>query len=117
MRVLSQIYNNSGLVNIKLVKYILQYIFKILDLDFKFDREIYTSDDIMRYINSYFARLKTNRKLTEGYVFILVRAAISHLSKLLLIVILSTCKVEYIIMYKVYKEAVCLKYLLAKLRF
>lgn len=45
-------------------------------------------DDIVEYIKSDFVGLKTNRKSTEGYVFMLAGAALIYLSKLQSIVIL-----------------------------
>ena len=39
-------------------------------------------DDIVGYINYDFARSKIDWKSTGGYVFMLVRVAISYLSKL-----------------------------------
>lgn len=47
----------------------------------------------------------------------LARVAISHLSKLQSIVILSTCKAEYVAMCEAKKETIWLGYLLAKLEF
>ena len=109
--------DNLGPVHMELVKYVLWYVFKTLDLDVKFDGEVDRADDVIRYTDSDFARSKTDRKLIGGYVFILVRAAISHFSKLLSIVILLTYEVEYIAIYKVGKEAIWLGYLLAELGF
>lgn len=82
LRILSQFCNNFGPVYIELVKYGLQYISEILDLGLKFDREANTPDYVIGYINSNFARLKTDQKLIENYDFMLVRAVISYLSKL-----------------------------------
>lgn len=39
-------------------------------------------DYVIGYINSNFARLKTDQKLIENYDFMLVRAVIGYLSKL-----------------------------------
>ena len=66
----------------KLVKYVLQYIFGILDLGFKFDREANILDKMAGYIDSEFLRSKIDRKSTRGYIFMVVGAAINHLSKL-----------------------------------
>ena len=112
--VLSRFCSNPGLIQVELVKYILRYISGILCLGLIFDREVDTPDDVIGYTNSDFAKSKPDRKLTGGYVFMLAKAAISHLSKLQLIVALSTYEAEYVAMCEVGKEAVWLKYLLAK---
>lgn len=74
--------SNSGLVYVELVKHILQYISDILELDLIFDREVNTLNDVIWYINSNFVRLKIDWKSSGSYVFILIGAVISHLSKL-----------------------------------
>lgn len=66
----------------ELVKHVLQYISGTLNLSLKFDREADMPDNVIRYTDSDFARLKTNQKLIGGYVFMLIRADISHSSKL-----------------------------------
>lgn len=117
VEILSCFYNNPRFVHIELVKHILQYVSGTLELSLTFDREANTLDDVIKYIDSDIARSKTDQKSTEGYVFILTRATIHHLSKFKLIVALSTCETEYVAMCEVGKEAIWLRYLLAKLRF
>ena len=90
---------------------------KILNLDLKYNGVVNMSDDIVRYKDFNFARLKTDQKLNRNYVFILARVAIGYLSKLILIFALLTYKAEYISIYKARKEAVWLRYKLAKLGF
>lgn len=63
-------------------------------------------DNMIKYIDSNFAKFKPNKKLIENYVFIIEKAAISYLSKFQLIVILSTCEIEYITIYKLEKKAI-----------
>ena len=115
--ILSQFCNNPGPAHVELVKYVLQYISRILDLDLKFDGEVDTPDDVVGYTNSDFARLKIDQKSIGGYVFLLAGAIISHSSKFQSIVILSNCEIEYIAMCKAEKKVVWLGYLLAELGF
>lgn len=58
--VLSRFYKNPGLTHVELVKYVLQYVFRTLDLQSTFDREVNMLNDVVRYTDSDFARLKTN---------------------------------------------------------
>ena len=82
-----------------------------------FDGEADTLDDVIGYTDFDFGKSKTDQKSTGGYVFILAKAAISHLSKLQSIVALSTCEAEYVAICKARKEAVWLRYLLVELGF
>lgn len=52
------------------------------------------------YMNSDFKGSETDKKLIEVYVFMLAKDVISHLLKLQLIIILFTCKAEYIAIYE-----------------
>lgn len=117
MGILSQFYKNLGPAYVKLVKRVLQYIYRTLDLGFTFDRKADTPDNVIGYTDSNFARSKTDWKSIGGWVFLLTRAAISHSSKLLLIIALSICKAEYIAMCGVRRETIWLGYLLAELGF
>lgn len=101
----------------KLVKHVLQYISETLDLCLKFDVGADTRDNVVGYTHSNFVGSITNRKSTKGYVFILARAAISHLSKLQSVVALSSWEAEYVAIYEARKEAGRLGYLLAELEF
>lgn len=104
--VLSYFCSNPGPIYVELVKYVLQYISGTLALSLKFDGEANTPNDVVRQTDFIFARLKTDKKSTRGYTFILVRATISHLLKLQSIIALSICEVEYIATYKARKKAV-----------
>ncbi len=84
--------------------------YEILELSLKFDGEADTPDDGVKYTDLDFAGFKTDRKSTGGYVFMLAGAAISHLSKLQLIVGLSTCEADYVAICEAEKEAVWLGY-------
>lgn len=106
MKILSWFCNNPKPLYIELIKYILWYISIIRDWNLRFDKEIIISNDMIRYTNSDITKLKTDWKLIEDYVFILIEAIISYLSKLKSIVILLTYEVEYIIIYKIEKKIV-----------
>lgn len=114
MRIICQFYNNPRSILIELVKHVLQYISGILDLSLKFDGKTNIPNDMIGYIISNFMESKTDWKLIEDYVFMLVEPAISHLFKLLLVVTLLTHEAEYITMYKIGKKMVWMGYLLAK---
>ena len=115
--VLSHFCSNPGLTHVELVKHVLQYLSRTLELGLTFNEEADTSDDVIEYTDSDFAGSKTDRKSTGGYVFMLAGAAISHSSKLQSIVALSTCEVGYVAICEAGKKAVWLGYLLAELRF
>lgn len=82
-----------------------------------FNKEADIPDNVIGYIDFDFAGSKTNWKLTRGYVFILVGAAISYLSKLQLIIILSIYEAGKIAICKARKETIWLEYLLAEIGF
>ncbi len=104
--VLSQFYNNPGLVHVELVKHVLQYISGTLDLGLKFNKKVDTLDDIIGYTEFDFSESKINWKSIRSNVFMLVDMIISHLFKLQSIIALSTCKTEYIIMCEARKEVI-----------
>lgn len=92
-------------------------MFETLNLSLKFNREKNIYDDVVEYIDFDFANSKKNWKSTGDYVLILTDATISQFFKLLSIVALSTCKVEYIAIFESRKETAWLGYLLTKLIF
>lgn len=106
MGVPSRFYSNPGLTHIELVKHILQYVSDTLELGLRFNEEANILDDVIGYIDSDFARSKIDQESTGRYVFILVRAVISHLSKLQLIVGLSICEIKYVAICEAGKKAV-----------
>lgn len=114
LRVLSSFCKNSGPIHVELIKHVLQYVSWTLDLGLTFDGEANTPNDVVRYTDSDFVESKIDWKSTGSYVFMHAGAAISHSSKLPLIVALSTCETEYVAMCKAGKETVCLGYLLGK---
>jgi hypothetical protein len=64
------------------------------------------SDDLIDYNDSDFVELKDKRHSTESYVSMLVDEAIIHSSKQQLIIVLSSCEIEYMILFEAAKEAI-----------
>lgn len=58
----------------------MQYLSKKLDLNLTFDRKTDKADNIIRYIDSNFYKLKTDWKLIRVYIYMLVENEISYLS-------------------------------------
>ena len=94
--VLNRFCNYLRPVHVELVKHVLQHVSKTVDLGLKFDKETDIPNNIVRYVNSNFAWSKTDYKSTEDYIFMLLGAAISHLSKLQSTVVLSSCEIDYV---------------------
>ncbi|KAH9673800.1 hypothetical protein KPL70_018239 [Citrus sinensis] len=67
------------------------------------------------YVDSDFARDLDKRKSTTGYVFTLTEAAVSWVSKLQIVVALSTTEVEYMAATQACKEAIWIQRLLEEL--
>lgn len=63
---LNQFCSNPGLVFVDFVKYVLQYVFAILELSLTLDGEVNILDNIIGYTDSNFARLKINWKSTRS---------------------------------------------------
>ena len=88
-----------------LIKQVFQYIAGTINKGLVF-RGNNTPNDMKGYTDSDFAGVKASRKLTGSYIFKLAGAAISHSSKLQIIITLFTCEAEYIAMCEAGKEAV-----------
>jgi hypothetical protein len=75
------------------------------------------SDDLTGYSDSDFAGLKDKRHSTGDYVFMLAEDAISHSFKQQLIIVLSSCEIEYMALSKTAKEAIWIRQFLNELNF
>jgi hypothetical protein len=85
----------------------LRYVTETINVDLIFERSNdQHSDDLTDYSDSDFVELKDKRHSTEDYLFMLIDEAISHSSKQQLIIALSSCEVEYMILSKAAKEAI-----------
>ena len=82
IKILSRFYSKFKLIYIKLVKHILCYVFNIFQFSLILNNKINTLDDIIRYIDFNFVRLKFNQKSIRNYIFILAKTIISHFFKL-----------------------------------
>jgi hypothetical protein len=85
----------------------LRYIAGTTNVDLTFERlNDQHSDDLIDYSDSDFAELKDKRHSIEDYVFILVEEIISHSFKQQLIIALSFCEIEYMILSKTAKKVI-----------
>ena len=114
--VLSLSLRHHLLHHVTLIKQMFCYITDTINKDLVF-RENNISDDIKDYTDSDFTGIRMSYKLISDYVFNLADAAISHSSKLQVIIALSTCEAEYITLCEAGKKAVWLDCLLRELRY
>ena len=117
VKVLNRFCNNSRLVHVVLVKQMLRYVSNIINKRLVFDDFSNILDDLVRYIDFDFVDSKTNRKPIEDYVFKLANVAINHCFKLQIIVALSICEVEYVVMCEIDKKIVWIEHLLIELKY
>jgi hypothetical protein len=107
VKVLSRYAHNLSSTHCALVKRVLRYIADTINVDLIFERSNdQHSDDLIDYSDSDFVDLKDKRHSTEDYLFMLIDETIIHSSKQQLIIVLSSCEIEYIILFKVAKEAI-----------
>lgn len=66
--------SNPGPTHLELVKHVLRYVSRTLELGLSFDGEADTPYDVSGYTDSDFAGSKTDRKSTGCYVFTLAGA-------------------------------------------
>jgi hypothetical protein len=123
VRVLSRYAHNFDSIHCALVKRMLRYVADTINVDLTFERsndhesKNQQSDDLMNYSDSDFVDLKDKRHSTREYVFMLVDEAITHSSKQQLIIALSSCEVEYMILSKTTKKAIWIREFLHELKF
>ncbi len=117
VRVFSRYAHNLDSTHCVLVKQMLRYVTDTINVDLTFERSDdyesnnhesndQQSDDLIDYNDSDFVDLKDKRHSTKEYVFMLVDEAIIHLSKQQLIIVLSSCETEYMILSKTAKKAI-----------
>ena len=94
------------------VKWMLQYLRGTSDYCITFNNN---SDSVCSFVYSYFVGDLDKRRSTSGYVFTLAGGAISWMSKLQDIVVLSTTEFEYIVASHACKEAIWLRGLLREI--
>jgi hypothetical protein len=87
----------------------LRYVAETINVDLIFERsndQQSEISDLIDYSDSDFVKLKDKRHSTEDYVFILIDKVISHLFKQQLIIALSSCEIEYMILFETAKKAI-----------
>jgi hypothetical protein len=88
---------------------VLRYIADTINVDLIFEQsedQQSINSDLTDYSDSDFADLKDKRHSTREYVFMLVDETIIHSSKQQLIIVLSSCEIEYMTLSKAAKEAI-----------
>ena len=105
LSIISRYCNNPNSTHVAAITRILCYTKGILDEGIVFCSE-QNVQDLTGYMDVNYGSAKDNRKSTSGWPFCLGGGPISLNSKRQLIVALSSCKVEYIALNEVGKEAV-----------
>ena len=107
--------HNLSKVYWQVVKWILRYIQKTVDVDLLFERDDTLVQGVIRYVNSNYAGDLDKRWSTTEYVFTFAGRTINWESTLQFIVALSTTEAEYMAVTEVIKEAIWLQDLLENL--
>ncbi len=102
VRVLSRYAHNLSSIHCALIKRMFRYVAETINVDLTFNQ----SDDLIDYSDSDFVGLKDKRHSTKLYVFMLIDEAISHFFKQQLIIVLSSCEIEYMTLFEAAKEAI-----------
>ena len=79
MFILSCYLDNFNKEHLTLLKTVFKYISEILDIKLIFTNNV--TDNLIKYTNADFAEVIDNCKLTDNYMFMLVREYISHQTK------------------------------------
>jgi 2-polyprenyl-3-methyl-5-hydroxy-6-metoxy-1,4-benzoquinol methylase len=77
-----------------------------MNIDLIFRKDKLDTNNLIDYSDSDFADLKNKRHFIEDYIFILIEEIIFHLSKRQLIIALSSCEVEYMILSEIEKKII-----------
>ena len=108
----SRYMHNPGKEHWQVVKWILRYIQKTLDVGLIFEKDGMVGQHVVGYCDSDYAGDLDKRRSTTGYVFTLVKAPVSWKSTLQSTVALSTTEAEYMAITEAVKEAIWLQGLL-----
>ena len=92
-----------------------KYILETLDIKLTFINN--TVNNLIRYTNADFTEVINSCKLTNDYMFMLVREYISYQIKYSIVITLLSCKSEYMTMSKVNKEIMWMKWFLKKISY
>lgn len=101
--VLSRYCANPGPIHCNLVIQIFRYLAGTLDLEITFRSD--STNELVGYTDSDWARLKDRQRSTGGYTFLLLGGPVSYQSKQQATVALSSTKAEYMATTKPGKEA------------
>lgn len=104
MKVLSCFAHNFSEIHCNLIKRVLKYVKRTLNIDFNFRKN--SLDELTSYSDSDFADLKDKKQSIDDYVFILTSETISHSFKQQLVIALSSCEAEYIALIKAAKKVI-----------
>ena len=110
--IVSRYMHNPGKEHWQVVKWILRYIQKTLDVGLIFEKNDMVGQHVVGYCDSDYAGDLDKCRSTTGYVFTLVKAPVSWKSTLQSTVALSTTEAEYMVITKAVKEAIWLQGLL-----
>ena len=108
----SRYMHNPGKEHWQVVKWILRYIQKTLDVGLIFKKYDMVGQHVVGYCDSDYAGDLDKRRSTTGYVFTLAKAPVSWKSTLQSTVALSTMEAEYMAITEAVKEAIWLQGLL-----
>jgi hypothetical protein len=118
VKVLNRYAHNFSSTHYVLVKRMLRYVAETINVDLIFERSNdQHSDDLIDYNDSNFVELKDKRHSTKNYVFMLVDETIIHSSKQQLIIVLSSCEIEYMTLFEAAKEVIWIRRFLNELNF
>ena len=115
MSILSHYLDNSGKEHFILLKTVFRYVLETLDVELIFTNNV--ADNLIRYTDADFAEAIDSCKLTDDYVFMLVREYISHQTKCQTVITLLSCKLEYMMMSEADKEIMWMKWFLKKISY
>ena len=102
MSILSCYLDNSDKEHLALLKTVFRYISETLDVELTFTDD--AANDLIRYTDADFAEVIDSHKLTDDYMFMLVREYMSHQIKHQIVVTLLSCESEYMTMSEADKE-------------
>ena len=102
MSILSCYLNNSDKEHLALLKTVFKYISETLDIELTFTDN--AADNLIKYTNTDFVRAIDSHKLTDNYMFMLTEEYILYQIKCQVVITLSSCESEYMIMSEADKE-------------
>ena len=108
----SKYMHNPGKEHWQVVKWIIRYIQKTLDVGLIFEKDDMVGQHVVGYCGSDYAGDLDKRRSTTGYVFTLAKVPVSWKSTLQSTVALSTTEAEYMTITEAVKEAIWLQGLL-----